>query len=429
MLDDLKLQCCVMSSVVSLLAIVHLARLWREGQFVSAIGGLHSNVLIFFGIGPFLYGLQDNVPERIGFEGVLLGLSKTGWYFVIGYAVLTLWRLPRPKLLFQSAIRPVYLGTMALAGVLGYLGAQTDFASSGVGTVFPVLKYFLYPTLFLAVVNMDRRDSFTVILAGTLLATTLFFAYVSPWRSEFISLAVCLTMGRFFRRSRISVPVMVGVAFLIWLFIPFLQVKKMEYDFAVRHPLSAIGESFSVSFAERSAIVSGLLAIRINAFREMGFVQNALDSNIIDRRFGSSYVEALQQLVPRILWPGKPSFNQTTNYLLARQIGLLGFEDPSTSWGVHTFAEFVWNFDAINLLWFVPLLFWCVAALERVVRDRLRSDAARTMVCSVYFFQFMVFVGLVGTVTYVVWLLVAAVGIVWMTGAVGRQAGMAAVRS
>ena len=136
---------------------------------------------------------------------------------------------------------------------------------------------------------------------------------------------------------------------------------------------------------------------------EVAYIQHGLETGVIELRDGETYWEAIQQLVPRVVWPRKPSFNATTNYLLPRQIGLLGWEDPFTSWGVSFYAELIWNFGVFHLLWSVPLTFFLVGKLDQLADSLYKHQLVSWLTKTTLFFQFFSIVGLVYVVTYILW--------------------------
>jgi hypothetical protein len=197
-----------------------------------------------------------------------------------------------------------------------------------------------------------------------------------------------------------------GALFSVFIVLPFAHQKKMHYDEVSSAPFAAFCKSLDISFSERFFFVEQFWADRIDGARELAYVEEALGSGRIHRRNGLTYWEAVQQLVPRLLWSDKPMFNLRTNYYLARELGLLAWDDPDTSWGVNFYAEAVWNFGATCLLWFVPLAFFVAQKLDLLILRQIRMSLVARVIQGALFFRLLDVPGLVSATTMIVWILV-----------------------
>jgi hypothetical protein len=390
--------------------------LWRHTAQHMRLGltaGLHANVLLFGAVGSAAYALAPGV-ERV--RGIPESMVLVGWPFVIGYIAYVAYEFwstrdeaPSARADSRADLSPSFIGVVLLAALVGYIGSGTDFSGSGVGTIFPVLKMFWYPAVAASVlVATKERVSSLVVLASAVGVQTA-FALLSGWRSELLSVAGAILLGLVLRRRAwlwVS-PVIVVVTVLLLL--PFAQLKKTDYARVQADPIAAFEETAAMPIDERITLVTEIWAERVNFVREMAFINAALESSRIDVRGGDTYVEAMMQLVPRIFWPEKPSFNVSTNYYLARDVGLVGWADSDTSWGVSLFAEIVWNFRALHLLWAVPLIFLLGSQFDRTAA-RIRHKGVLWFVQTACFFFGAGIVGLVNALTFLLWSLLIGVG-------------------
>jgi hypothetical protein len=384
----------------------------RNGTIITALGGLHLNVFLFFGLGSLAYlwqsvALEDRVPTA----RLIAAFSRAGPAFLVGYALAVIWdfRRRRKALVVQpprSNFRSVPVALLILVlGLIGGWGSRFPFSTSGLGTIFPVLQMLVYPGLAIGVALVSLRRPVSMLIFGVLLAIECYSALFSPWRSELIMLASSIGLGYLWRTHR-PFGLIVTLLFAIFILLPFAQEKKLHYQEVTAAPLAAFSRSFAISPQERLFFVADFWAVRIDGARELAYVEEALDSGRIAPRGGLTYWEALQQLVPRLLWPDKPSFNLAPNYYLARQIGLVGWEDPDTSWGVSLYAEAMWNFGAWVLLLFVPIVFMIVEHLDRLVMRSFTDALITQVVMATFFFRFLDVPGAISLVTYILWLLV-----------------------
>lgn len=412
-----------------------LYRRWKRDVLVSTVGGLHLNAFVCCGIGGFCFVTFGSSTDRIPYDLSMDYFPRVGLAFLLGYLF---WVPVELRLASRAATtknrQPVghHFGStpllcLLLLSFVGYFGSQSDLALSGVGTVFPVLKGFLYPSVVLAIMQASSKDAASVVLATLVLVLATYLAVLSPWRSELIMLTACLGLawGLKFRGALPAIGALLLVGILLLL--PFADYKKNNYEEFQRDPTGAFIQSFGMDLDERVTFTGRFLGVRVDALREMVYVENALDRRWTEYRYGNTYWEVVQQLVPRLLWPNKPSFNQTTNFLLPRQIGLLAWDDPHTSWGVSLYAEFIWNLPYVNLVWFVPLAFAVAQALDVGVDRFFVKAGARWFVKLNLFFLAFQIVGLVGAVTYVLWTFIAVKVVGYLAGGGIEQNSAAAL--
>jgi hypothetical protein len=425
MLDPIQEECLWLGAVLALLSGSAIVARVRAGTLLSALGGIHVNVLLFFAISIFCYvdpASRDGLAASLGGRDrnhlrIVRGILVGGWPLAGGYAIAVVldvwrqWRRDREHRHPQLERRQVHTSALAaigLASAIGYAGSLFEFSRVGAGTVFPVLKLLLYPAVALSVFAARREKPVTLAVAAAIIGSSAYVAIFSPWRSELIFVSASLGIGMFMRnRRQIMLPAATLVFALLFL-LPFVHEKKIHFEEVSKDPVGTFGQTLDLSLEERSNFLAGFWALRINAARELGFVVDGLANGSIRERGGLSYWEALQQLVPRVLWPSKPSFNLITNFDLAREIGLVGKSDKTTSWGVNVFAEAVWNFGSPLMLLFVPLFCLLAAGLDRLIPTVARDPTVAWTLSATLFFQFLGGPGLVQVATYVLWLFLAA---------------------
>ncbi len=391
----------------------------RSGTLLGAAGGLHVNILLFFGLGMLSYSWPTVTVER-EFAFVTKAWSEAGLMLALGYGVVLLLERRTQKninpVLHINNIEPTAQTVAVLTGlwllsVVGYLIANFEFANSGAGTIFPVLKLFGYPALVVAVWMVRFRQPYTVVLLSFLFAISGYFAIVSAWRSELILLGASISMGLLLKGRRFFWMAPVCLVLILLFLLPFANEKKLHYKQVSADRLAAFEKTMELPMDKRMEFVADFWGKRINGARELAFVVHGLQYERISLRYGASYWEALQQLVPRELWPGKPAFNLETNYYLARRIGLVGREDRSTSWGINYLAETVWNFGILGLIWGLPITFLAASWLDKWTERNLRRPIMVILVKGALFFVFMDLVGIVNVTTYVLWLCIVGYGV------------------
>jgi hypothetical protein len=92
--------------------------------------------------------------------------------------------------------------------------------------------------------------------------------------------------------------------------------------------------------------------------------------------------------------------------VLPREIGLVGLEDPLTSWGVNLFAEAVWNFGVLSIAIAVPLFFWIAHALDGWAARWIRIPGIAWLVGASLFFHSLSIGSILNSTTFVLWVVV-----------------------
>ena len=381
------------------------------------------------GLGPTAYTYHEPVVERVPYDVLLGALVSPYFYFLLGYAIwiiLEHWFVLRRLKVRANASSIVHIDPLIVAifgglGLFGHLMSSFAFSLSDIGTIFPVMGTLLYPAVVLAVASYRPMNFWSNISAVVGVGCTGYFATFSLWRSQLIMMVGALALAGVIRmRRRWPILLILSVA-AFYIILPFQQLKRVYPDEFYENPAAFFRASLKFSWSDRHDIAMDFVNERINGAREMAFVQAALNNHQIELRSGMGYIDVLQQLVPRVVWPGKPSLNQTTGYTLPREVGLVGWEDYLTSWAVGLWAEMTWNFPYIFLLVFVSVAFFASVCFDRSIDRFIIHPTGRWVAHAALFFMFLQLVSLISFVTYAIWLfvLIALIDRIFLRPAIG----------
>jgi len=406
-LQELQIDSAVIT-VLSLLALWF--RFWSK-RLITAVAGLHANVFLFLGVGPLLFTFYESEHERLPLPDLIEAMATGASMFLIGYifvVALDLWfERPAQRVSYRPIVAPptswAWIILLLVFSASGYAVTALGGGTMGAGTIFPLLKNFLYPVTMLVVLRFDRKDVQSALLCSGVLLFGLFVSLRSAWRSELIMFLGSMGLAMLLRSPKSAAVFFITGAATLFVLIPFQNYKKANYEETSRSLAQAFRESQSLNLQGRTDTVKEFFGIRVNSTREMGYVLKGVEYGDVDSRDGATYWEALLQLIPRLVWQDKPSFNQFTGYYLSRAIGLVGLDDENTSWGVNLFAEFLVNFPAAGLVLFVPLVFLLFLIMDRfMVRVFSTPAAFWLMECSLFFLCFQL-VGVVNAATFYLW--------------------------
>jgi hypothetical protein len=393
----------------------------NRGLILTAVSGFHFTLLLFFGLGPLFYAIYGLRFERVSSKLVVAGIDSVYPYFLFGITIISIieFRNRSKKSYFNLSLMRYLKSNFNLnifnifilvISLLAIFLPEGNFAASGVGTIFPVISNFLLPVCILITFNMNFKDRLSVVIFIVLLVTVGYQSFTSAWRSQLImffgSILIGLTL-----RGRVNF-YLVGVVSLLIVFIilPFQQTKKLstQTDFDTN---AAFVNSLDVSFGDRLLVTSSFFAERINYAREMGYVQNAISSGTYSLRYGQSYYEIFYQLVPRILWEDKPSYNQFTGREIPRIIGLVSKNDANTSWGVNCFAEYIYNFPYQTLPLYIILLYLSLNYLDSITTKIKLQPQYIWLLQTTLFFLALNLVSVLFSSTYFLWTFLVIVGL------------------
>ncbi len=380
--------------------------------------------LLFMGIGPFCYLFNqiEDRPDKIISGLMVIKLFNTlAPFFIIGYIVSLLVQLSFKEYPDNKKIQGELLDSnegllnkvkvlFFVLSVVGYQLAQLEISTSGIGTLFPVFKTFLYPNMVLSIYTVQIKRGKSVLLALIICFTGFYFAVTSWWRSELILASGAIVVGLLLKSRKTMFPVIVlGIIGILYI-LPFQQIKKIEYEKTKQNLAGTFIKTLNLSFDERLAFASSFFAERINYGRELSYSQNGINKGYLEYRFGLSYLEVFLQLIPRIVWQDKPSFNTYNNRERALILGLVNEESDSTAWGVNIYADFILNFPYQWLILFIPIIMLVFRWLDKQAQGFSDNIIVKFMITSTLFFISFEMVSLLYTSTFILWCFIVAKG-------------------
>lgn len=416
--------------VLTVLGGAGLLLRWRKGRFLTAAAGWHGTLFLMYGASGLAYlanPIESRIPSSYLLPAYTSGLTYLAFGQAIALAVDFLVLRKRPRLnplesharTFRIAVFVTFLAMIGWAGVLAGLGL------SGAGTAFTVLQLFRYPsTVFLVLSARTLRER---LLASGLVGISILFAIRSPWRSEIIFVTAAILLGIALRSVRRVAVAALSLLLAFILLLPFLNARKVRLDEFADAPVTFFLDSQHISMGDRLLEFTGFVATRLNQGRDLAHVILALDTGAL-QPIGSRYYENLvAQLVPRVFWPDKPSFNQEMGFELPRRIGLLSADDEWTSWGVALLGELTYAHGTWALVPAVPLVLLVLMGFERLASGiRWKVPEFRHVLGACFLFLFIGPGSPINLGTYVLWLFLFAYFADWIAAAthsVGAIAG------
>jgi hypothetical protein len=397
----------------------------KKGSFLTGVNGLNMMALLFLGVGPLCYiffPIDERGDKIVSPQTVMQLFALIAPYFISGYTLSLLIQLfmkssDGSKTLYKELLVPSdqLLKTLAKGKILffilstvGYMLAKLEISSSGLGTLFPVFKSFLYPNMVLSIYTLNTKNSKSLLMMLLICSVGFYFAVTSWWRSELIMASGAIVIGLLLKSKRAIVPVIILGLFGILYILPFQQVKKFEYERTKKDLTGTFLKTLQLSLDERVAFASMFFAERINYGREISYAQNGLNKGYVQYRNGMSYLEVVLQLIPRVIWTDKPSFNTYNNRERAMKLGLIGDEDEFTAWGVNIYAEFILNFNFFWLVFFVPAVMLLFRWLDHLAIRLSEDEVIRFMITVTLFFISFEMVSLLFTSTFILWCFIVA---------------------
>jgi hypothetical protein len=356
------------SLIIILFSILSLRIRIIKQELFSAVTSFHLVSLIFIGIGPLFFYLDDSIPERIGRDNLIETLNLINPFLIIGYLILLYLehkkrRLSNNKLNFFELLQnsfskdySFYFFFILVLSIIGNFFSSYSFAKSGIGSIIPVLSYLVYPITIFIAYTFKRNNSKSIILLFLLVSYFGYQSFFSLWRSQFLLFIFSLLFGIYLKyKSKLGVFIIISV-FVVSFILPFQILKREKSEINLNYS-EILYESLTLSNSVKINYISAFLSQRINYVRELGYVQFAIANHSLEYRNGDSYKEIFYQLIPRFLWSDKPSYNYTTGYVIPRRAQLVSESDEITSWGVNVIAEFIYNFNYEYLPVFIVLFY------------------------------------------------------------------------
>tara|TARA_B100000963_G_scaffold196536_1_gene171053 strand:+ start:16993 stop:18318 length:1326 start_codon:yes stop_codon:yes gene_type:complete len=171
----------------------------------------------------------------------------------------------------------------------------------------------------------------------------LVFAFFSGSRSQIIyALIIILISHReFLKRHIVFTTIALSTAFpfifIIFPFIAFLRNNNFDFNSAFNE-LGGFIESIQF-------IIMDVLSTRLNYLEILGKVISYVDQNGIAG--GAIYLNNIIGIIPRAIWPGKPSISNDSHQL-GHDLGLLQPYDTTTSIGLRPIGEAFFEFGFLG---------------------------------------------------------------------------------
>jgi len=229
---------------------------------------LYFSAFIFFGIGPLAYLPVDITWERLDKDTVISCYSAVAPFFSGGLFISLVWdRFLNKKYSRQIAISDFEetFKTLNAAifyfilSLLGYFLSKTDFALSGAGTFFPILRIFLYPTLVLCIYLFDTKKPITFIFCVIVLMLSFYLTATSEWRSQLIFFFGSIGIGLLLRSVKYMWPMIIAFLLMIMILLPFQQVKKFNYSKTQSDYFGTFLSTLEIPFSKRIVFASFFL--------------------------------------------------------------------------------------------------------------------------------------------------------------------------
>ncbi|MFT3703620.1 MAG: hypothetical protein QM802_14750 [Agriterribacter sp.] len=405
----------LLATGIILIATFNIVILIRRNRFATAQGGFHINLLFFFGFGPFAYGFAKISWDRFAAKALHQFLNKALWVIFLSYLMCTIifFVIDYKKKVDKNILIGIInkkreinrlSGIVLVLSIIGYAVGNEEFAKSGAGTFFLVLKNLLFPALILIIYNASLKNKMSVFLLICAFGLVGINTFLSQWRSEFFIFLFSLVMGLVLRDRRYLWSGIILGPLLFVIILPFQNLKK-KGEIKDSNYVDAILTSVD-SKVDPVDVAIGFLAYRMNYGRESAYVLRGIDKQYISYRYGETYEELILQLIPRFVWPDKPSYNYFTGFVLPRKIGLSSKLDRYTSWGVNYFAEFMYNFP-LNVLPFFFLFIWFVFRWFDNLAVRMKlAPGVKLLLQFSLFFQVLTTVSIINGATYFLWIFI-----------------------
>jgi hypothetical protein len=384
-------------AILALSAIEVRARA-KRGTIVTPSGGLHLQVLLFYGIGGvFFVFFPDGEPSLVPTEIDRL-VAESGLPFLVGYAVTCvvekISRLGASVHRVGAALRSgelfsgTYLLILAIAGLFGFVMSTLGFGEN-VSQMTAYSALLFYPSVLLFLMNRGRvfgLSPTTAALVMVLFAIGLGFA--SPWRSILVILAGTVVVSLILRAPKwAALSVAIGVI-ACYILLPFQIIKRDNVSDLRASASDSFYASLQLTADERNQLIAQFAVRRLSYMRELSYVQRYTEINPpldgVNMYIGS----IAQQLIPRVLWPEKPEVAHWVGFILPRDLGLLQHTDPHTSWAINAFAEASFFFGTWSLIAFIPLFFFVLGYLDKFLVV-FKDTRSRVLASTLLFYLFL----------------------------------------
>lgn len=330
--------------------------------------------------------LPHTLPETTITGATLMALVGVLVLF-IGTRVRLTWRVGHPDIKLTSFSVKYLRAILIIGSIIGLSSSSTYALGEGGRQIITILTNiiptFAFAVLFASLLRKEAHYIDKLIIAGYV-GLRFISGMSSGWLGAFVSLVVVMSLVYLAEKRRLPMTALVLVA----AFTLFFQVGKVEFRREYWQTNSDAGRSEKIGFwINRSMdvwgeVLSNPSSDTIREALEPSLTRVSLltqTANVIDQtpsvvpyQYGSLYYYMAITLIPRFVWPDKPSVNEANRFYQVAY-GLTGedeLDDVSIAVGVLT--ESYINFGWIGV---VVLMFLLGIVLEFYQRTFLAPDS------------------------------------------------------
>ncbi|HWP91118.1 MAG TPA: O-antigen polysaccharide polymerase Wzy [Thermodesulfobacteriota bacterium] len=233
---------------------------------------------------------------------------------------------------------------------------NTDYAYLaqflGFGSLFPLLALSIVYSEYL-------KNKRIALLWVTILILASEMAFNFPIGSKakaILPIFILLIIYSIKKKTPFKLFIIASIIFIFFIF-PLINTYRLNYTGDVFFDLMEGFKIYWKSFfgSNKSMVGEVLFSVfgeRLNYASIVGVIVDNTPS-VSDFKFGSTYILFFPSLIPRVLWPGKPSVSFANEF--GRDYGFLHPLDESTSVGMTWIGEMFINFGWFGI--FVPLIY------------------------------------------------------------------------
>jgi hypothetical protein len=387
------------------LSAVALLAQYKKGNLLSSASGTIFQIAIFYGIGGLAFLTQPKVEPRLTPEQIVELTINSGIPFLIGYGIVTMFFIRGFRNSDRQAdrtniVRDFPSGILFLGGSLGFLCSvfEGDPKLQSLWSLMSYFRVFIFPCLLLSIAGFENYDKPGKMVCLILLLMTIYIGFTSAWRSILVLTMFTIFLGIATINPRHVIYFIAFAAVALSFMLPFQLIKRDNFERFQNEPMAVVRASIDLDTNTRLQMIEEFICRRMNYTREMAYIDRALSQGF-PLSEGQSYINAALNLIPRTLWPEKPSLANYQNYELPRLIGLLQATDKDTSWGINMFAEGVQNFGVNSLPLFIPLVFLFNHGLMFLLGISIKSKAAFSLGRACLFFLSLCFTSVIFAVS------------------------------
>lgn len=210
-----------------------------------------------------------------------------------------------------------------------------------------------------------------VVLFVLHLALTMFMGFISGSRSQTLFPLLNLFMIRYFSGKRVKLPIIIGFAIFLMVSAEIMNLVRRDFKYY------SIGQ---VTFISQESDIAAEL--RKGKTRPGTFGLSAIyEGNFKNFQYGLTFFTTLTNMVPRVLWPGKPK---------SGGVILTEFVELSSYMGTSHYSPGIFPESVINFGYYFGTLFACLVILlmgwiatrsyRRFVYARVRKEVSKVVI-------------------------------------------------